>query len=89
MALKEELRAAAASCLHIAQNTSDQTARARLVMLAQNCIELAIGSGSPSDHVFSMLLDEFNDAQMLKRYGQRSEWGIGPGIKSPPNGTNR
>jgi hypothetical protein len=64
MPLQDELRAAAASCLDIAQTTTDQNTRTRLVMLAQKFIELA--RGSPSNNVLATLLDEFNDAQMLK-----------------------
>jgi hypothetical protein len=64
MAHPDEFREAAASCLDIAQTTTDQSARARLLMLAQKFNELA--SGSPSDQVLTRLIDEFNDAQMLK-----------------------
>ena len=65
MAIEEELREAAASCLEVARNTADQDMRTRLVMLAQKFMELA--SGSPSNAVLASLLDEFNDAQMLKQ----------------------
>jgi hypothetical protein len=64
MALQDELREAAALCLDIAQTTTDPNARARLLMLAQKFMELA--HGSASDQVLRTLLDEFNDAQMLK-----------------------
>jgi hypothetical protein len=64
MALQDELREAAASCLDLAQTTSDPHARTRLLTLAQRFNELA--SGSSSDLVLAKLLDEFNDAQMLK-----------------------
>jgi hypothetical protein len=62
---QEQIRQAAADCLDIAQTTTDQNARTRLLTLAQKFMELAIGT--PSDHVLTRLLDEFNDAQMLKR----------------------
>jgi hypothetical protein len=65
MALQDELREAAASCLNLAQTTTDLGARTRLLVLAQRFNELA--SGSPSDLVLAKLLDEFNDAQMLKQ----------------------
>ena len=58
MAHRDEFRAAAASCLDIAQTTTDQNGRARLLMLAQKFIELA--GGSSSDHVLAKLIDEFN-----------------------------
>jgi hypothetical protein len=64
MALQDELREAAASCLDIAQTTTDQNAKTRLLMLAQKFMELA--NGSSSDQVLRTLLDEFNNAQMLK-----------------------
>jgi hypothetical protein len=64
MAGHNEFRAAAAQCLEIAQTTTDQNARARLLLLAQKFIELA--GGSPGDLVLAKLIDEFNDAQMLK-----------------------
>jgi hypothetical protein len=66
MALQDELREAAASCLDIAQSTTDQNAKTRLLMLAQKFMELSEG-GLASHIVLSRLLDEFNDAQMLKR----------------------
>jgi hypothetical protein len=65
MALQDELRDAAASCLDLAQTTVDPNARTRLLTLAQKFIELA--SGSPSDLILTKLLDEFNDAQMLRQ----------------------
>jgi hypothetical protein len=65
MALQDELRQAAASCLDIAQTTADTKARTRLLLLAQKFFELA--NGSPSDLVLAKLLDEFNDAQMFKQ----------------------
>jgi hypothetical protein len=61
---QEQLRRAAADCLDIARTTTDQNARTRLLSLAQKFMELAIGT--PSDQVLAKLLDEFNDAQMLK-----------------------
>jgi hypothetical protein len=64
MAIQSELREAAASCLDIAQTTTDPNARTRLLILAQKFVELA--HGSSSDRVLRTLLDEFNDAQMLK-----------------------
>ena len=64
MAFQDELREAAASCLEIAQTTTDLNARARLLMLARKFMDLA--HGSPSDQILAKLLDEFNNAQMLK-----------------------
>jgi len=64
MAGHNEFREAAAHCLEIAQTTTDRNARARLLLLAQKFIELA--GGSSSDLVLAKLIDEFNDAQMLK-----------------------
>jgi ABC-type cobalamin transport system ATPase subunit len=64
MANHEEFREAAASCLDIAQTTPDENARARLLMLAQKFNELAVGSSG--NVVLAKLLDEFNDAQMLR-----------------------
>ena len=64
MPLQNELRAAAASCLDIAQTTTDQGARTRLLMLAQKFMELA--RGSSSDQILATLLEDFNDAQLLK-----------------------
>jgi hypothetical protein len=64
MARRDEFREAAASCLDIANATIDQSTRTRLVTLAQKFMELA--NGSPSDQVLATLLDQFNDAQMLK-----------------------
>jgi hypothetical protein len=66
MALQDELREAAASCLDIAQTTTDQHAKTRLLMLAQKFMEISEG-GLASHVVLSKLLDEFNDAQILKR----------------------
>jgi hypothetical protein len=63
MALKDQLRDAAASCLELAQTTADPSARARLSMLAQKFFEIA--GVSPQDQVLARILDEFNDAQML------------------------
>jgi hypothetical protein len=65
MVPEDECRAAAAHCLGIAQTTTDHNARTRLLLLAQKFNELA--GGSASDVVLAKLLDEFNDAQMLKR----------------------
>jgi hypothetical protein len=64
MAFQDEFKEAAASCLDIAQTTTDLNARARLLMLARKFMDLA--HGSPSDQVLATLLDEFNNAQMLK-----------------------
>ena len=64
MAFQDELREAAASCLDIAQTTTDLNARTRLLMLARKFMDLA--HGSPSDQILAKLLDEFNNAQMLK-----------------------
>jgi hypothetical protein len=68
MAIQDELREAAASCLDIAQTTTDQDARTRLLILAQKFVELASGAagGASSDQVLGRLLDEFNDGQMRK-----------------------
>jgi hypothetical protein len=65
MAVQDQLREAAASCLELARTTTDPNARTRLAMLAQKFMELA--SGSAYDQVLAKLLDEFNDAQMLKQ----------------------
>jgi hypothetical protein len=67
MALNDDLRGAAADCLDIAQTTVDPHARTRLLTLAQKFMELSKGGGLASHMVLSKLLDEFNDAQMLKR----------------------
>jgi hypothetical protein len=64
MVRQDELRNAAATCLDIAQSTTDATVRTRLLNLAQKFHELA--NGSASDEVLGKLLDEFNDAQMVK-----------------------
>jgi len=64
MAGHNEFREAAAHCMEIAQTTTDRNARARLLLLAQKFIDLA--GGSSSDLVLAKLIDEFNDAQMLK-----------------------
>jgi hypothetical protein len=69
MALKDDLRRAAADCLDIAQTTVDPNARTRLLTLAQKFVELSEG-GLASHLVLSRLLDEFNDAQMLKPVGR-------------------
>jgi hypothetical protein len=63
MALQDQLRDAAASCLELAQTAADPRARARLSMLAQKFFEIA--GVSPQDQVLAKILDEFNDAQML------------------------
>jgi hypothetical protein len=65
MAVQDQLREAAASCLDLAQTATDQEARTRLLILAQKFDELA--NGTPSDQVLEKLLDEFNDTQMLKQ----------------------
>jgi hypothetical protein len=62
--LQDELREAAATCLKAARSTIDAGARARLLLLAQKFHELA--SGTASNAVLAKLLDEFNDAQMIK-----------------------
>jgi hypothetical protein len=49
----------------MAQTTTDQNTRARLLVLAQKFFERA--SASPSNQVLAKPLDEFNDAQMLKQ----------------------
>ena len=64
MALQDELRDAAGSCLELAQTTTDQNARTRLSTLAQKFLELA--GASVQDQILAKLLDEFNDAQMLR-----------------------
>ena len=64
MAGHNEFREAAAHCVEIAQTTTDRNARARLLLLAQKFIDRA--GGSSSDLVLAKLIDEFNDAQMLK-----------------------
>jgi hypothetical protein len=64
MVTHDEFREAAAHCLDIAQTTTDENVKTRLLMLAQKFNELA---GRSSDNVvLTKLLDEFNDAQMLK-----------------------
>jgi hypothetical protein len=64
MVRQDELRNAAATCLDVAQSTTDATARTRLLHLAQKFHELA--NGSTCDELLARLLDEFNDAQMVK-----------------------
>ena len=66
MALNDDLRRAAADCLDIARTSVDPDARTRLLALAQKFMELSEG-GLASHVVLSRLLDEFNDAQMLKQ----------------------
>jgi hypothetical protein len=66
MAPQDKFRQAAASCLNIAQTTTDPNARTRLLMLAQKFMEL--GKASSSDQVLAKLLDEFNDAQIFKPF---------------------
>jgi hypothetical protein len=68
MACQDELRNAAATCLDIAQSTTDVTARARLLLLAQKFHEIA--DALTSDELLAKLLDEFNDAQMVKPRSQ-------------------
>jgi hypothetical protein len=63
---QEQIRQAAADCLDIAQTTTDPTAKIRLTTLAQNFMELAEEGLSSSHAVLARLLEEFNDAQMLK-----------------------
>jgi hypothetical protein len=64
---QEQLRQAAADCLDIAQTTTDLTAKSRLLTLAQNFMELAEEGLGSSHAVLARLLEEFNDAQMLKQ----------------------
>jgi hypothetical protein len=64
---QEQLRQAAADCLDIAQTTTDPTAKSRLLTLAQSFMELAEEGLSSSHAVLARLLEEFNDAQMLKQ----------------------
>jgi hypothetical protein len=66
MAINDDLRQAAADCLDIAQTTVDTSARTRLLTLAQKFMELS-QDGLSSRAVLAKLLDEFNDAQMLKQ----------------------
>jgi hypothetical protein len=65
MVREDQLREAAAQCLDIARTTIDSNARTRLLLLAQKFMELT--RGSPADLVLPKLIDEFNDAQMLKK----------------------
>jgi hypothetical protein len=58
----EEFRRAAAECLELAQQASDENARAALLAMAQKWLELA--SDPFGTRRFSELLRELNDQQM-------------------------
>jgi hypothetical protein len=62
---REAYRQAAAECLEIANSTTEQQTRTRLVVLASKFLDLARGT-SGDDSSLRVLLDEFNDAQMRK-----------------------
>jgi hypothetical protein len=59
----DEFRRAAAECLELAQNASDENARAALLAMAQKWLDLA--SDPFGARRFSELLRELNDQQML------------------------
>jgi hypothetical protein len=68
----EAYRDAATDCLRLARVTTDENARAGLLMMAQKFIDLASTGSSASarpsanEIILRKLIDEFNDAQMLK-----------------------
>jgi hypothetical protein len=62
---REAYRRAAAECLKTAETTTDLRARDQLTLLAADFLELAIDSGQ--DKLLRVLIDEFNDTQVLPR----------------------
>jgi hypothetical protein len=64
--LDEQLRRAATECLQLAQSAANPDQRARLLMLAEKFEGLS-GAGLSNHAVLTSLLEEFNDAQMLKQ----------------------
>src|SRR5256885_12173763 len=58
----DELRKTARECLELARKTTDATARAVLVTIAQRSLDLA--SGSAGDVQLNAVLQEFNDQKM-------------------------
>jgi hypothetical protein len=64
MSDQDTYRQAAAECLAIAKSTTEQDTRMRLVVLASKFLDLAQAQGD--DQALRVLMDEFNDAQMLK-----------------------
>jgi hypothetical protein len=63
----EEYRDAAAECVRLARTTTDENAKAKLLMMAQKFIDRACAAGSSATEIIlRKLIDEFNDAQMLK-----------------------
>jgi hypothetical protein len=59
----DEFRRAATQCLALAQKTTDQAARLRLLTMAQKWFAMA--NGSPSEGAFNAALRTFNDDQMI------------------------
>jgi hypothetical protein len=62
---EDRYRAAAAECLEAANRTTDQGARATLLLMAQKWLDLA--SEKSGARRFGGLLDDFNEQQMLDR----------------------
>jgi hypothetical protein len=62
----EEYRDAAAECLRLVRVTTDANAKAKLLMMAQKFIDRASAGSSAGEIILRKLIDEFNNAQMLK-----------------------
>jgi hypothetical protein len=62
---EDRFRALAAECLDLARKTTDQSARAMLLAMAQTWLELAYEK--PWQSRFAVVLDDFNEHQMLDR----------------------
>ena len=62
---EDRFRALAADCLDLAHRTTDQGARASLLLMAQRWLELA--SEKFGERRFDGLLDDFNQQQMFDR----------------------
>jgi len=63
---EDRFRAAAVGCLEAAQKTSDVSARATFLLMAQKWLELAVESPF-GQRRFGALLDDFNEQQMYHR----------------------
>jgi hypothetical protein len=58
----DEYRAAASECLRLARMTTDENARASLLVMAQKWLELA--NGPPSQGALDVAVRAFNEWQM-------------------------
>jgi hypothetical protein len=72
----DEFRAAASECLRLAHTTSDESARASLLVMAQKWFDLA--NGSPRQSVFDAAVRAFNEGQMTAKPVMQQQQQIQP-----------